>query len=143
MRERQREMERVGEKKLTELHKKTERKRESGRGREVVGVGGYQGQEQLRSPTPAVPSEGRQRGSRWAISGRILAAAATVCRRWEGDAAQVPLIPREQMLSGNCNTNGHLMNARCSAASCKVKQKHPGVTVSVSSLTSRAAHSGF
>lgn len=42
-----------------------------------MGVGGYQGQEQLRSPTPAVPSEGRQRGSRWAISGRILAAAAS------------------------------------------------------------------
>lgn len=42
--------------------------KESGRGREVVGVGGYQGQEQLRSPTPAVPSEGRQWGSRWATS---------------------------------------------------------------------------
>lgn len=109
-----------------------------------MGVGGYQGQEQLRSPTPAVPSEGRQRGSRWAISGRILAAAATVCRRWEGDAAQVPLILQEQMLSGNCNTNGHLMNARRSAASCEVKQTgNPGITVSASSLASRATHNGF
>lgn len=42
-----------------------------------MGVGGYQGQEQLSSPTPAVPSEGKQQGSRWAISGRILAATAT------------------------------------------------------------------
>lgn len=53
---------------MTELHRKRERKRR----REVVGVGGYQVQEQLRSPTPAVPSEGRQRGSRWAIFGRIV-----------------------------------------------------------------------
>lgn len=50
--------------------KHKERKREGGR--EVVGVGGYQGQEPLRSPTPAVPSQ----GSRWAISGRMLTAAA-------------------------------------------------------------------
>lgn len=46
-----------------------------------MGVGGYQGQEQLRSPTPAVQSEGRQQGSRWAISGRILAAAAIAGQR--------------------------------------------------------------
>lgn len=61
--------------------KDREEEKESGRGREMVGVGGYQGQEQLRSPTPAVPSEGRQQGSRWAISGRILAAAATAGQR--------------------------------------------------------------
>lgn len=72
---------------MTELKRKKER--ESGRGREVVGVGGYQGQEQLRSLTPAVPSEGRQWGSRWAISGRILAAAATAGQRLKA-ARDVP-----------------------------------------------------
>lgn len=117
-------------------------------------MGGYQGQEQLRSPTPAVPSEGRQRGSRWAISGRILAAAATAGQRLRAardvsagggrgtQLMQVSLILQEQMLSGTCNTNGRLMNARHLTASCTVKQTHPGISVSVSSLTSRLAHNG-
>lgn len=56
---------------LKEWEKKELRLRKERR-RELVGGGGYQGQEQLRSATPAVPSEARQRGSRWAISGRIL-----------------------------------------------------------------------
>lgn len=111
MRGRQREMEK---KKGYDRTGEEDREREGGRGmeggREVVGVGGYQGQEQLRSPTPAVPSEGRQRGSRWAISGRMLAAAATAGpaaprlpedasarkrRRRKRKAAQVALIRRE------------------------------------------------
>lgn len=77
---------------MTELHRGSER---VGAGREVVGVGGYQGQKQLRSPTPAVPSEGRQRGIRWAISGRILAATATASKRRVsrgGGEGQVSLI---------------------------------------------------
>lgn len=67
----------TGDGKSGRKHKDGKRKTESGRRREVVGVGGYQGQEQLRSPTPAVPSQGKQQGSRWAISGMILAASTT------------------------------------------------------------------
>lgn len=49
-------------------HHDKKRKTESGRKREVVGVGGYQGQEKLRSPTPAVPSQGSG-----AVGGQYLA----------------------------------------------------------------------
>lgn len=33
-----------------------------------MGVGGHQGQEQLRSSTPAMSSEGRYQGSGWALN---------------------------------------------------------------------------
>lgn len=44
-----------------------------------MGVGGYHGW--LRSPTLVVPSEGRQWGSRWAISGRMFASPVKASQR--------------------------------------------------------------
>lgn len=75
--EEEREWENKSCDRTTQRDGKRERVSERVRGREVVGVGGYQGQEQLTSPTPAVPGEGRQPGRRrWAISGSVVAAAA-------------------------------------------------------------------
>lgn len=59
-------MEITVKKKKLNYHRTTRRTKESGRKREVVGVGVYQGQEQLRSPTPA------SAGSR-AVGGQYLA----------------------------------------------------------------------
>lgn len=129
MRGRQRDIKRVGEKEKKAM---TERKSQGKGGRwwvwEVI---------KDRNSSDLPPQRCQVRAGSGAVGGQYLAGSSLqqpaarscqrhVCGRWEGDAAQVSLILQAQMLSGNCNTNGRLMNARHPAASCQVQQTHRG-----------------